>query len=95
MPKARTQAKAKKPKITQKSSARMHAKAKAKKVASKPTAKAPKGFMWKLLENKEKQLQERAAKPAANPLKRREDNLSTRARFETFNKFSGSRRRAG
>lgn len=67
-----------------------HKKAKPEKVA-----KSKRGFMWKLLENKEKQLKEQAQKPHANPEQRGEQGFRSHPREPAFSKFSGPRRRAG
>ena len=69
--------------------------AKAKKPAKKAVPQAPpgRGFMWKLLKQKQAELTN-GSKPGVNPMNA-EDRFKNYAREPSFTKFAGPRRRAG
>lgn len=86
---------AKKPLAQVKKAKKPMAKAKVKKVGKTVEPVAKRGFMWKLLENKEKQLKEQSQKNATNPFARHESEAKPNERHHAFNKFAGPRRRVG
>ena len=86
---------AKKPKRTLKAKTAPQVKAKAKKPAKKAAVQAtPKrGFMWKILKQKQAERTD-GSKPSVNPLNM-EDKFKKYSREPSFTKFAGPRRRAG
>lgn len=84
---------AKKPKKTLKAKTAPQAKAKKPAKKAAPQATPERGFMWKILKQKQAERAD-GSKPGVNPMTM-EDKFKNYSREPSFTKFAGPRRRAG